>query len=79
VSSDLDTVIGVPTATDPKAAERHLKAAEAAERNGERLEAVEEYRKAAELGRLPQAMFRLAFNLDLLGEEEEAIGWYQEL
>ncbi|MCA9286579.1 MAG: hypothetical protein KDA22_15245 [Phycisphaerales bacterium] len=79
MSSDLDTVIGVPTATDPKAAERHMKAAEAAERNGERLEAVEEYRKAAELGRLPEAMFRLAFNLDLLGEEEEAIRWYQDL
>lgn len=79
MSSDLDTVIGAPVANDPKAAEKFFREGEAAEREGERARAIELFRQAVEAGRHSHAMFRLAYNLDLMGEEDEALSWYQEL
>ena len=76
----LDTMIGAGGVTaDPQAAQEHFAQAVALEEAGNRLEAVEEYRKAVQLGSQPQHIFRLAYLLDLLGEENESIGLYEQL
>ena len=76
----LDTMIGAGGVTaDPQAAKEHFAQAAALEEAGSRLEAVDEYRKAVQLGSQPQHIFRLAYLLDLLGEENESIGLYEQL
>ena len=76
----LDMVIGSDDTShrDTEAASRHMTAAENLERGGDRLGAIEELRKAVSAD--PDdvaAMFRLAYLLDLVGEEDEAMVMYE--
>lgn len=76
----LDTVIGTDESVrrDTQTAAKHLAAGRKASSIGERDEAVSEFRKA--VGADPQnseAMFHLAYELDLVGEEEEALAMYE--
>jgi DNA-directed RNA polymerase subunit alpha len=76
----LDTVIGHgSSATDPGAAETQYKAGLEAEANGERPMAIDCFEKAVKLDPKADYVFRLAFNLDLGGEEDEALARYQQL
>ncbi len=76
----LDTIIGSrEAANDPKAAAGHFETAQAAEADGEREQAIAEFRKAIEKGDRPEYQFRLAYLLDLVGEEDEAVALYEEL
>jgi DNA-directed RNA polymerase subunit alpha len=76
----LDTMIGSREATtDPKAAEAHHRAALDLEASGEREAAIEELRKAVQRDDNPEYQFRLAYLLDLVGEEEEAIALYEQV
>ncbi len=76
----LDTIIGAGQTTgDPQAAEAHYRAGLEAEANGDRSEAIEELRRASRLDANPQYVFRLAYTLDLVGEEEEAVALYEQL
>jgi len=76
----LDTIVGAgAAAADPKAAEEHFKKGTQAEAEGNRYAALEEFRRAAELGRRPEYRFKLAYHLDLVGEEDEAIAIYEDL
>jgi DNA-directed RNA polymerase subunit alpha len=76
----LDTVIGVSDAVrrDPSAASKHLEAAAKAEKVNDRATCIAELRRATaadpESG---EALFRLAYHLDLLGEEDEALAMYE--
>jgi len=81
VSEDvLDTIIGAGAAArDPEAAAKHFQAGLAAEREGDRTRAVAEFRRAVELGNQPDHKFKLAYHLDLLGEETEALALYEDL
>ncbi len=74
----LDTMIGGGD-KNPAAAEAQYKAGREAEVNGDRVVAIEAYRKAVDLGEEPEHMYRLAYTLDLLGEEQEAVGLYEQL
>ena len=74
--SGLETVIG---GGNPEQADVHFNASIEFEKNGRRYEAVEELRQAASCGSNPEHMFRLAYLLDLVGEEQEAINIYEEL
>ncbi len=76
----MDTVIGAsqPTQAERDASQKHFGAAREAESTGDRSSAIAELRKAA--GSDPNnqdALFRLAFLLDLAGEEGEAIAMYE--
>ena len=76
----MDTVIGAEDVVrgDTDAARRHLAAAAIAEEAGDHEGAIAEHRKAVAADPACQdAMFRLAFALDLLGEEDEAISLYE--
>jgi DNA-directed RNA polymerase subunit alpha len=64
---------------DPQAAEGHFKAGEEAEADGNRILAIEEFRKAAQLDGKADYVFRLAYALDLVGEEDEALALYEQL
>jgi len=76
----LDTMIGAGQgARDPEAAKRHFDAGRAAETDGNRIGAIDAYRQAITVGAEPEAMFRLAYCLDLLGEEDEAVALYEQL
>jgi DNA-directed RNA polymerase subunit alpha len=76
----LDTVIGAgDVKVDPKEAETHYRAGMQAEAANDHDEAVGHYRKAARLDHNPQYSFKLAYMLDLVGEEEEAIAIYEQL
>lgn len=76
----LDTIIGVGAgAADPKAAAEHYQRGIKAEAEGDRYRAIEEFRKAAELGDLQEYRFKLAMHLDLVGEEEQALAIYEDL
>lgn len=71
--------IAVPMSTatiDLRTAETHFKAGEQLESKGDRVAAIDEYRKAAGAGH-PEHLFRLAYCLDLLGEEDEAVRAYE--
>ena len=77
----LDIVIGADEAKrDAQQAARHAEAATAAEAKGDREGAVDELRKAvaADPGNNSLA-FRLAFALDLLGEEDDAVVLYERI
>jgi DNA-directed RNA polymerase subunit alpha len=72
----LETVIG---GGNPEQADAHFNAAVEFEKNGRRYEAVEELRQATSCGSNPVHMFRLAYLLDIVGEEQEAINIYEDL
>ena len=77
----LDTVIGVDEsrAGDPQAAAKHIAEGDAHRAAGDRELSVVAYRKARSVDpRNQDALFKLAFELDLLGEENEAISLYEE-
>jgi DNA-directed RNA polymerase subunit alpha len=77
----LDTMIGAgESKSDPQAAEAQYRIGLAAEAENNHLAAIEAFRKASRLdGRNANYSFRLAFMLDLMGEEEEAISIYEQL
>ena len=61
-----------------KAQELHQRGM-AAEAEGDRIAAIEAYREAVTESPLTESRFRLAWLLDLMGEEEEALSLYQSL
>ena len=61
-----------------KAQELHQRGM-AAEAEGDRIAAIEAYREAVAESPLNESRFRLAWLLDLMGEEEEALSLYQSL
>lgn len=67
------------TASNPAAAKSHLTAAASFEAAGKRDEAVASYRAALEADRAVETVFALAKLLDRMGEDEEAMGLYEEL
>ena len=75
----MDMVIGSGAAArDSAAAGKHLQAAKSASQSGNRADAIAELRKA--LSNDPnnaQALFDLAYQLDLVGEEDEAVSLYE--
>jgi DNA-directed RNA polymerase subunit alpha len=76
----LDTVIGVNETVrrDTATAAKHLAAAAAAERSGDRVTAIAEFRKASAADtESAETLFRLAYHLDLVGEEDEALATYE--
>ena len=75
----MDIVIGAQESqADPQACEKHYKAGCEAARNGEMETAIAELRAAiAADSRNAEPIFRLAYELDLLGEENEAISLYE--
>lgn len=76
----LDTIIGSrEAAADPQAAQAHYQAALAAEANGQREVAIDELRQAMQRGDNPEHQFKLAYLLDLVGEEDEAVAVYEQL
>jgi len=76
----LDTMIGVGEAAhDPQAAAERFAAGERAEADGDREGAIDEFRKALRLDDKPEYAFRLAYILDLAGEEEDALALYEQL
>jgi DNA-directed RNA polymerase subunit alpha len=78
--SVLDTMIGSRDATaDPAAADRHFKKAMELEAGGDRAAAVEELRRALSRHDRADYQFKLAYLLDLLGEEDEAVALYEQL
>ena len=81
VSQDvLDTMIGSrAVAIDPQAAQAHYQAAMQAEADGDRDTAVVLLRKAVQVGDNAEYEFKLAYFLDLLGEEDEAVAMYEQL
>jgi DNA-directed RNA polymerase subunit alpha len=81
VSEDvLDTMIGSrEAAADPAAAGAHYRAALGLEAEGDRVAAIEELRKAVQRDDNPAHRFKLAYLLDLVGEEDEAIALYEQI
>jgi DNA-directed RNA polymerase subunit alpha len=76
----LDTVIGVSDSVrrDTQASAKHMAEADRLEKGGDRLAAIAELRKATSTD--PEnaaALFKLAYLLDLLGEEDEALALYE--
>ena len=72
----LETVIG---GGNPEQADRHYAAALEHERKGMRTSAIDELRLAVENGSKIGHVFRLAYLLDLVGEESEAVTLYEGL
>ena len=72
----LETVIG---GGNPAQADRHFEAAVEHEQNGFRVGAIEELRQAVACGTNQNHKFKLAYLLDLVGEESEAVSLYEEL
>jgi DNA-directed RNA polymerase subunit alpha len=77
----MDMVIGAEEAQrDSKTAAKHIEAARAAQKTGDHETQVAELRRAVAAD--PQdlrALFDLAFRLDLMGEEDEAISLYEQI
>jgi len=68
------------TKADPAAGQRHAKAAMEAEAAGDRMGAIDELRKARQSdGNNHEHTFILAYLLDLVGEEDEAVVLYEGL
>ncbi len=64
---------------DTATSEKYLKIAKEAELAGDRLKAIEAYEAAFTADPdSPEVCFRLAYNLDLVGEEEEALHLYEQ-
>lgn len=78
-SNPLDMVIGAGEAQrDAKAAAKHIEAAKAAEAKGDREGAVNELRRAVTADPTNGAvLFDLAYRLDAVGEEDEALAMYE--
>ncbi|MFM2165142.1 MAG: DNA-directed polymerase subunit alpha [Planctomycetota bacterium] len=76
--SGLDTVIG-GKAGNPEAVKRHLDAAARFEKERKREAAIAELRAAREISDDQNVTFKLAYLLDLCGEENEAVALYTEL
>ena len=72
----LETVIG---GGNPEQAALHFEAAKAHEQDGFRIGAIEELRQAVACGTDPEYKFKLAYLLDLVGEEQEAVCLYEEI
>jgi DNA-directed RNA polymerase subunit alpha len=80
VHSDiLDTMIGAGVSADPKAAREYFDAGIAAEKEGNRMGAIESLRRATQLSDDAEYLFRLAYLLDMSGEENEALALYEQL
>jgi len=81
MSSDpMDVVIGAEQSAPgaPETAAKHLQAGKDADAKGDREGAVAEYRRAVSADPSSQnALFALAYSLDLLGEEDEALALYE--
>jgi len=78
----MDVVIGAGSAShrDLETAQQHLNAATNLLNSGEKLGAIAEYRKAlAADPENTEAMFHLAYVLDLVGEEDEALALYERV
>lgn len=76
----MDTMIGAsaPSKAEVEASRRHVEEAFSSERSGDRDGAIAQLRKAlASDSENTAALFRLAFLLDLSGEEDEAIVMYE--
>ncbi len=73
-SQGLDTVIGPGSTTSPEEA---LQQAAQLEQDGNRIGAIEALRSASANGD-ERVLFRLAWLLDLCGEEDEAVHFYQQ-
>jgi DNA-directed RNA polymerase subunit alpha len=79
-TTGLDTVVGgSTTASDPQGAATHFAKGVECERAGDRAGAIEHFRAAAERDPKTEHLFRLAFALDLVGEEHEAMSIYSRL
>ena len=72
----LETVIG---GGNPAQAETYFETAKELEQNGFRVGAIEELRQAVACGTNQNHKFKLAYLLDLVGEESEAVSLYEEL
>lgn len=80
IHDPLDTLIGVDETVrgNPEVAARHLETAEKHRAAGEREPAIAAYRAALNADpNSAEAMFKLAYELDLKGEETEAISLYE--
>ena len=77
-SSDI-AIIDSEDLNDTISCQKHFGTGQEAERNGDRLGAIQAYEAAymADPDN-PEVCFRLAYNLDLLGEEDEALHLYEE-
>ena len=76
----LDTVIGADQSRrgDPEAAARHLAEASKANQGGDREATIAELRRAVSADpNSAEALFQLAYRLDLVGEEDEAVSLYE--
>jgi DNA-directed RNA polymerase subunit alpha len=78
MSEGLDTVVG-GGAVDEGRAKASFELGQEQEREGNRIGAIDHYREAVTHGRNSEHMHRLAFLLDLVGEEEESIAIYEEI
>ncbi|MBX3317854.1 MAG: tetratricopeptide repeat protein [Phycisphaeraceae bacterium] len=77
-NSAMDMVIGAGSAKNAEQAVRHIRAAEQLALAGDKVGAVAEYRRAlASDATNVDAMFQLAYLLDQMGEEDEAMSLYE--
>ena len=80
MSDVLDTMIGVGGASqDPQAARKHFDAGTGLLEDGKREKAIEEFRAAARLSDDAEYTFHLAYQLDLCGDDDEAVQLYEQL
>lgn len=77
MSEGLDTVIG-GSAIDQGRADACFRQGRDQEMAGDRLGAIHSYREAVQHGNKPEHLHRLAYMLDLVGEEDEAIELYEQ-
>jgi len=80
MSDPMDVVIGAEESApgDPQAAAQRLDAAKKAQQEGDREGAIAELRRAVSADPSSQkALFHLAYALDLVGEEDEALALYE--
>ncbi len=75
----LDTEIGSGHRSDLGAAKSHFESAIRLEDEGDRAGAITELRAAVDAGNEPNHRFRLAYLLDLVGEEEQATDLLEQL
>ena len=64
---------------NPEAAKKYYDAAMEQEQNGFRIGAIEDLRLAVQQGANPEHKFQLAYLLDLVGEEKEAVELYESI
>jgi DNA-directed RNA polymerase subunit alpha len=66
-------------ATDPAAADAHYRTALQLEAEGDRAAAIDELRKAIQRDNNTEHRFKLAYFLDLVGEEDESIAIFEQI